>query len=124
MAVSSEFAAVGITINGGSGTRPRVSQAVLFLWDYEREDKASKGTLDRRILAINALVVAEDGLLYGTALSDAAPVLFAIDPVSRAFLYAIPLPDRPPSGTVSSAQDQIGISIRFYFKDIFNERVL
>ena len=50
-----DLLAVGTTINGGSGTRPRV----LFLWDYEREEKAWEGTLDRRISAIN------DGLLYG-----------------------------------------------------------
>ncbi len=86
---------MGTTINGGSGTRPRVSQAVLFLWDYEREEKVWEGTLDRRISAINALVVGEDGLLYGTALGDGGPVLFAFDPVSRAFLCAIPLDDRP-----------------------------
>ena len=87
--------AVGTTINGGSGTRPRVSQAVLFLWDYEREEKVWEGTLDRSISAINALVVGEDGLLYGTALGDGGPVLFAFDPVSQAFLYAIPLDGRP-----------------------------
>ena len=91
-----DLLAVGTTINGGSGTRPRVSQAVLFLWDYEREEKAWEGTLDRRISAINALVVGEDGVLYGTALGDGAPVLFAFDPVSRTFLYAIPLPDGRP----------------------------
>ncbi len=91
-----DLLAVGTTINGGSGTRPRVSQAGLFLWDYEREEKAWEGTLDRRISAINALVVGEDGLLYGTALGDEGSVLFAFDPVSRAFLYAIPLPDGRP----------------------------
>ena len=90
-----DLIAVGTTINGGSGTRPRVSQAVLFLWDYEREEKAWEGTLDRRISAINALVVGEDGVLYGTALGDEGPVLFAFDPVSRAFHYAIPLDGRP-----------------------------
>ena len=63
MAGSPGLLAVGTTINGGSGTRPRVSQAVLFLWDYEREEKAWEGTLDRRISAINALVVGEDGVL-------------------------------------------------------------
>ena len=81
---------------GGLVPRPRVSQAVLFLWDYEREEKAWEGTLDRRISAINALVVGEDGLLYGTALGDGGSVLFAFDPVSRAFLYTIPLPDGRP----------------------------
>lgn len=90
-----DLLAVGTTINGGSGTRPRVSQAVLFLWDYEGEEKVWEGTLDRRISAINALVVGEDSLLYGTALGDGGPVLFAFDPVSRAFHYAIPLDGRP-----------------------------
>ena len=90
-----DLLAVGTTINGGSGTRPRVSQAVLFLWDYEREEKVWEGTLDRHISAINALVVGEDGLLYGTALGDEGSVLFAFDPVSRAFLYAILLDGRP-----------------------------
>ena len=90
-----DLLAVGTTISGGSGTRPRVSQSVLFLWDYEREEKAWEGTLDRQISAINALVVGEGGLLYGTALGDGGSVLFAFDPISRAFLYAIPLDGRP-----------------------------
>ena len=103
---------MGTTINGGSGTRPRVSQAVLFLWDYEREEKVWEGTLDRRISAINALVVGEDGLLYGTALGDEGPVLFAFDPVSRAFHYAIPL-DGQSSGSGASEWTRWE-AIRFY----------
>ncbi len=54
-----------------------------------------EGTLDRSISAINALVVGEDSVLCGTALGDGGPVLFAFDPVARAFLYAIPLDGRP-----------------------------
>jgi hypothetical protein len=34
-------------------------------------------------------------VLYGAALGDEGSVLFAFDPVSRAFLYAIPLGGRP-----------------------------
>jgi len=77
--------AVGTTISGGSGTQPRVKQAMLFLWDYDAEEKVWEGTLDRHISTFNALLTGPDGKLYGTVLGRNEPELFVFDPASREF---------------------------------------
>ncbi len=89
--------AVGTSIAGGSGTQPKVDQAVLFLWDYKGEQKAWEGTLDRPVSAFNALTVGPDGRLYGTVHGkDAPPELFVFDPVARKFTGRVPLPEGNP----------------------------
>ncbi|MSS72428.1 MAG: hypothetical protein EXS64_13190 [Candidatus Latescibacteria bacterium] len=89
--------AVGTSIAGGSGTQPKVDQAVLFLWDYKAEQKAWEGTLDRPVSAFNALTVGPDGRLYGTVHGkDAPPELFVFDPVARKFTGRVPLPEGNP----------------------------
>jgi len=86
--------AVGTSTSGGSGTRPKVAQAALFLWDYEAERKAWEGTLDRPISTFNALVTGPDGRLYGTVHGgDEPPELFVFDPGSRAFTDRLALPE-------------------------------
>ena len=88
--------AVGTTIGGGSGTQPKVDQAVLFLWDYEREEKVWEGTLDRPVAAFNALLTGPDGRLYGTVRGDdLPPEIFAFDPESRAFTERVAPPGHP-----------------------------
>ncbi len=78
--------AVGTNIAGGSGTQPKVEQAVLFLFDYEREEKVWEGTLDRPVLVFNALLTGPDGRLYGTVRGgDDPPEIFVFDPRSREF---------------------------------------
>jgi hypothetical protein len=92
-----ELIAAGTSISGGSGTRPKVSQAVLFLWDYKAEKKVWEGTLDRPVSAFNALVVGPDGRLYGTVQGgNAAPEIFVFDPKARAFAERIALPGGNP----------------------------
>ena len=89
--------AVGTSISGGSGTRPKVKQAVLFLWDYESEKKAWEGTLDRPVSVFNALVVGPDGRLYGTVRGGGgSPELFVFDAMSRAFVERLELPGGDP----------------------------
>jgi len=88
--------AVGTSINGGTGTRPKVDQAVLFLWDYETEKKVWEGTLDRPVSAFNALVVCPDGRLFGTVIGGDEPEMFVFDPETRTFASRISTPDGRP----------------------------
>lgn len=89
--------AVGTTIQGGSGTQPKVDQATLFLWDYEAEKKVWEGTLDRPVSSFNALVAGGDGRLYGTVRGKDVPnEIFALDPEAREFLRRAPLPEGAP----------------------------
>ncbi len=78
--------AVGTTIEGGTGTQPKVSRAVLFLWDYMAEKKVWEGSPDRPLSAFNALLAGRDGLLYGTLTGEGGPELFVFDPEKRVFL--------------------------------------
>jgi hypothetical protein len=89
--------AVGTSISGGSGTQPKVKQAVLFLWDYEAEKKVWEGTLDRPVSTFNALLTGLDGKLYGTAVGGNVPdELFVFNLNSREFTNRLAtLPGRP-----------------------------
>jgi hypothetical protein len=91
-----QLLAVGTTINGGTGTQPRVEQAVLFLWDYEQKEKIWEGTLDTPIHTINALTVDYQGLLYGTAIHPDQSILFVFDPDKRSFIHSAALPQGRP----------------------------
>jgi len=88
--------AVGTTVHAGTGTQPKVKQAVLFLFDYRKEKKVWEGTLDRPVDSINALVRASDGRLYGTVTGGAKPELFAFNPKTLAFEKRIALPEGEP----------------------------
>lgn len=89
--------AAGTSISGGSGTQPKVKQAMLFLWDYETEEKVWEGTLDRPVSTFNALLTGTDGKLYGTVHGGDAPdELFVFDPESREFTNCIALPSGRP----------------------------
>jgi len=85
--------AVGASIYGGSGTQPKVDQAVLFLWDYRAEKKAWEGTLDRPVSTFNALLAGPDQKMYGTVEGGGAPAeLFVFDPKTRSFTKRVALP--------------------------------
>jgi len=87
--------AVGTTISGGSGTQPKVDQAVLFLWDYKAEEKVWEGTPDRPVSTFNSLLTGPDGKLYGTIRGGNLPdEIFVFDPDSREFITRF----APPSG--------------------------
>ena len=68
-----QLIAVGTSIFGGSGTRPKVDQAVLFLWNYQAEKKNWEGTLDRPVSVFNALLTGFDARLYGTVHGGSQP---------------------------------------------------
>jgi streptogramin lyase len=88
---------VGTNIAGGSGTQPKVDEAMLFLWDYRAEKKVWIGTLDHKVTTFNALLVGPDGRLYGTAKGKGhKPVLFVFDPKSFEFVAQIAVPDGNP----------------------------
>lgn len=92
-----ELIVVGTTISGGSGTKPKVDQAVIFLWDYEKEEKMWEGTMDRHVSSFNALVVGTDGLIYGTVVGRDAPhELFIFNPKTFEFTLRSPLPQGYP----------------------------
>lgn len=92
-----ELIAVGTTISGGSGTQPKVDQAVLFLWDYRAEKKVWEGTPDRPVSAFNALLTGQDSRLYGTIVGGDMPAeLFVFDPKSRKFTDRVALPPGHP----------------------------
>ncbi|MGB9597268.1 MAG: hypothetical protein ACPL7B_13385, partial [Candidatus Poribacteria bacterium] len=92
-----ELIAVGTSIHGGSGTQPKINQAVIFLWDYKSEKKIWEGTLDRPVGTYNALLTGIDGKVYGTAIGGGIrPELFVFDPVSLQFTDKIPLPTGHP----------------------------
>ncbi len=89
--------AVGTSIDGGTGTQPKVDQAVLLLWDYQKEEKVWEGTLDRSVSTFNALVMGPDGQLYGTVRGhQAPPEIFVFDPKARAFGNRVPVPEGGP----------------------------
>ena len=96
---SQKLIAVGTTISGGSGTRPRVSEATLFLWDYQAEAKAWEGAIQRGSApasVFNALLTGPDGLLYGTVRGRGLDELFVFDPDARTFTHRLPLPAGRP----------------------------
>jgi hypothetical protein len=77
--------AVGTSINGGSGTQPKVDQAVLFLWDDRTEKKVWEGAMDRKVEAFTALLALPNGKLLGTVSGGDKPELFLFDPASKRF---------------------------------------
>ncbi|OGG56102.1 MAG: hypothetical protein A3F84_01435 [Candidatus Handelsmanbacteria bacterium RIFCSPLOWO2_12_FULL_64_10] len=94
---SEKLIAVGTSIAGGSGTQPKVDQAVLFLWDYAAEKKAWEGTLDRPVSVFKSLVVARNGRLYGTVQGKGASnEVFVFDPGARRFTDRVTLPEGSP----------------------------
>lgn len=97
--------AVGTSISGGSGTTPKVDQAMLFLWDYKAEKKVWEGTLgggqcppyDWIVSAFNALLAGTDGMLYGTVVGGKEkPEFFIFDPKSQEFISRFPVPTGHP----------------------------
>ncbi len=96
--------AVGTTIQGGSGTQPRVEQGSLFLWDCTAERKVWEGAPESRVETFNALLTGPDGLLYGTATGGDGPVLFVFDPAKREFVATV----TPPGGAPLDNGLQVG----------------
>jgi streptogramin lyase len=88
--------AVGTTIQGGSGTQPKVDQATLFLWDYQAEKKSWEGPFEHPVDAFNALAAAPDGRLWGTVVKDDKGELFVFDPEAKKFTGSIELPPGKP----------------------------
>ena len=92
-----QLIAVGTNIAGGSGTQPKIDEAMLFLWDYRAEKKIWIDSLDHKVAVFNALVVGPDERLYGTAKGKGhKPVLFVFDPTSLKFVAQIDIPDGDP----------------------------
>jgi hypothetical protein len=91
-----DLIAVGTSIQGGSGTLPKVNQAVVFLWDYRNEKKAWEGTMDRPVEDFNALLALPDGRLVGTVRGGDKPELFLFNPDTKVFEKRADLPAGAP----------------------------
>ena len=88
-----ELIAVGTTIAGGSGAKPKETRAVLVLWDYKAEAKVWEGTLDRPVNEFKSLLLGPDGRLYGIAGVRNEPAeIFVFDPERREFVDHRTLP--------------------------------
>ena len=88
--------AVGTTIQGGTGTQPKVDQATLFLWDYQAEKKAWEGPFEHPVEAFNALAVGSDGRLWGTVITQGCRGALCFDPAARKFTGRVALPPGRP----------------------------
>jgi len=89
--------AVGTSIAGGSGTQPKIDEAMLFLWDYCDEKKVWSGSLDHKVAAFNSLLVGPDNRLYGTAIGkEDEPQIFVFDSNSFEFVARIDVPEGDP----------------------------
>lgn len=98
--------AVGTTIEGGTGTQPRVDQASLFLWDYQKEEKVWEGRLPVEVTAVDALAVMDGGLLCGTARTGSGSFVFVFNPGDRRFTHVISLPGgRSLDGGIQTGPD-------------------
>ena len=90
-----DLLAVGTSIGGGTGTRPKVDQAVVFLWDRKAEKKVWEGTFEDQVTSINMLLTTPDGHLVGTFLGSKSG-LFFFNPESREFEKTLALPGGRP----------------------------
>ena len=90
-----DLLAVGTSIGGGTGTRPKVDQAVVFLWDRKAEKKVWEGTFEDQVRSINMLLTTPDGHLVGTFLGSKSG-LFFFNPESREFEKTLALPGGRP----------------------------
>jgi streptogramin lyase len=88
--------AVGTSISGGTGTQPKVNQAMLFLFDYEAEEKIWEGTLDRHISVYNALVTGPNGKLYCAIRGEEGAGIVLFDPEEREFIDRVTSPEDGP----------------------------
>jgi streptogramin lyase len=96
--------AVGTSTAGGSGTQSKVDQAVLFLFDYEKEEKVWEGTLERPVSAFTSLVTGRDGRLYCAIHGEGGAEIVVFDPESRTFTNRI----SPPDGGIVDNGLQVG----------------
>ena len=90
--------AIGTTIQGGTGTQPKVDEAQLILWDYTTEKIVWDGTPEEGIPVINALTALPNGHLCGTFRRPEGRdgALFTFDTATRSFTGIIDLPDGTP----------------------------
>jgi streptogramin lyase len=86
----------GTTIGGGGGSHPTQTEARLFVWNPETKKKEFEVVPVPGERALNDLITAPNGLVYGIAGST----LFVFDPASREVKERKPLPFR---GTVYSS---------------------
>ena len=79
--------ACGTSIEGGPGTKPRATEAVLFLWNIAKREMVSSCVPVPGASILVNLAAGKDGLVYGTA----GRTLFAFDPRKRAVVASAQL---------------------------------
>ena len=89
--------AVGTSVEGGTGTTPRLERAGLFLWDYEKEEKVWEGSpAGEGVRVVNTLIVTADRSLWGTYLDGLGNgFVFRFDPATRTFTDYMELAEPP-----------------------------
>ncbi|SDM38911.1 Carbohydrate binding domain-containing protein [Psychrobacillus sp. OK028] len=73
----------GTTVAGGQGSIPTTTEAKLFVWDIEKQEKSFEIVPVAGKRALTALTVGPDGNIWG--MSDGT--LFAFDPVTNNVIY-------------------------------------
>jgi streptogramin lyase len=88
------------SVQGGSSAIPTEKEAVIFLWDVEREEIGWQGVPIKGATAYGRAVMGRNGLIYGLAGSDRSEALFGragqayyvIDPAAREVIHTGVLP--------------------------------
>lgn len=80
----------GTTVRGGGGSRPTAKEAKLFLWDPAARRKLFETVPVPGASAINNLIVAASGMVYGMA----GETLFVFDPARREVVERTQMPFR------------------------------
>jgi hypothetical protein len=84
--------AAGTSVEGGSGTTPKATEAALFLFDPVKEQAVWIGSPRPGTRNINALLAGPGGVVYGTAAGQGAEgafrLLFAFDAAKREFAWS------------------------------------
>lgn len=83
----------GASIQGGTGTQPKATEAALFLWDPVKERRVWRQAPRPGATAITSLLAGPDGMIYGIALGRDFRELFAFDPKARQFVRSLPVPE-------------------------------
>lgn len=88
-----ELLAVGTTVQGGSGTTPRVDSTEILLFDYAAERVVWQGAPDGRVAAFTTLVAIQGNRIVGVCSIEGTQKLFRFEGGSRRFELIADVPD-------------------------------
>jgi hypothetical protein len=105
----------GTSIGGGTGTQPKATEAVVFLWDPVKEQTVWSGVPRAGTQRIRVLLALPNGRLYGIAVGrdsggEEFHEIFVFDPARREFVRSMPA----PKGGVLDNSLQLGADGNIY----------